>query len=178
VGRSRFDSSRVARLPGGSLDGLDRELAQPVSLDFGPALELVGARDVEAVEKRPGVELRRALEVTRRFGLKELGKITAEPERIDQKLGRSRPDQLVIQIALEAVEGLGERVARLGLGGVGPEQQEQPVAADPVIACGSDRREQAEAAGTGTTDAVVITLQPEPAERPKSEQKGSTLMRA
>ena len=164
--RSCFDSSRIARLPGRGLDRLDGELAQPGPLELGPALELVGARDVEAVEKRPGIELRRPLEVSRRLGLEKLGEVTAEPEPIDQKLGRSGPDQLVIEVALEAVEGLGECVPRLGLGGIGPEQQEQPVAADTVIAGGNDAREQAEAAGTGTTDAVVVTLQPEPAERP------------
>jgi hypothetical protein len=69
-------------------------------------------------------------------------------------------------------------VPRLALGGIGPEQQKQPVPADAVITGGDDGREQPEAARTGTADSLAVSLQPEPAKRTKSEHQGSALIRA
>jgi hypothetical protein len=166
VGRRRFKSTRFACLPGGGLHRLDRELTKPGPLDLRPALELVGARDLKTVQERAGIELDRALDVATRFRVEEFGEIALELPWVDQELRGFRPDQLTSELAPEAIEGLGEGVASLGLGGIGPEEQEQAIPADPVLPGCYDRRQEAEPPRTGPRDPLAIPLQPQPAKGP------------
>jgi hypothetical protein len=171
VGGRFLQATAFGVLPGGGLESLDRELPEAGSLGFGPALEFVGAGEVKPVEKGPGIERGRALEITASPGLEKLGEVALELTGIDQQLVGLRADQVGAQLAPEAVEGLSEGVPGLRLGRVGPEQEEELVPGDAVVAGGHDGRKEPEPPRTGPTDALVVPLQPKAAKGPKSEHE-------
>jgi hypothetical protein len=147
MGLGILATAAVCCLSGSRLDGLHRQVAKAGSFELRPAFEFVGVGDLEAIEEGTGIQLGRTLEISARLRLEKVGEIAAELGGIGQQLPRFGTEEVMSQLAPEAVERLGQRMTGFGFGRVGPEEEQEPVAADAMIARGDDRREESKPLG-------------------------------
>jgi hypothetical protein len=85
---------------------------------------------------------------------------------INEKIDRFGLYELVPKLSPEIVKRLGEGVACLGLGRVGPEEQQQSIATDATGTCGYYGGQESQPARADSSDSLLVPLQPEPAKSP------------
>jgi hypothetical protein len=122
----------VVLLTGGGLAG---ELLEEIrvraieccALAVHPALELVSAGDVEPVEERTLVDLRRPLQVVRADRRLEVRDIDRHAIRVEPQLAHALDDVIVARLSSNRVERLRERVTRALVAQVGPQRRDDLV---------------------------------------------------
>jgi hypothetical protein len=127
------------------------ELTREVhALVLRPPLELDGAGQREAVEERTGVDGDRRVEIIACDRRLEVPEITRDSCAVEPQDRRPRDGGLGYDPAKRG-EQLLEAVARPFGGALGPEQGEQALSRDALIATGGEERQRGEG-GTPTSD--------------------------
>ena len=118
------------------------------ALPFDPSRELVGARDVEAVEERPGV---RRHHVRRPHAPSPTRTPTRRSRRVRGRTGLLGPGDRVLRLEIlsERIQRLGERPRTALVIGVGPEVREDLVASNTAIAGAGEKRKDRKTAWLG-----------------------------
>ena len=127
-------------------------LGEARPLPVGPRLEFHALRQVEAVEKRPGVEPHRRLRPILVQEALEIRHIARDARRVETKVVSRRGDDVVAEGGSEQVERVGEGAP--GAVGIqlGPEQGEELVAGQRASTGEREHRQQGEpAAARGPT---------------------------